>query len=84
MRSGVGALFTIPGALLWLASWIASIVVAFSEGGAWGFVFIFFGVAGPVAGIIEGIAWGNWTALIIGGIGLALIVVGVVVSGDDE
>ena len=83
MRTGVGMLFIIPGALLYLASWFFSIVVAFAEGGAWGWAFLFFGVSGPFAGLIEGIAWGNWSALVLGILGLISYGIGAAISGDD-
>lgn len=83
MRSGVGAVFIIPGGLLYIASWIVSIAVGFSEGGAWGFAFLFFGFTGPIAGLIEGLAWGNWTALVLAGIAMVSIGIGVAISGDN-
>lgn len=43
-----------------------------------------FGVLGPVAGLIEGIAWDNWTALIVSGIGLGIAIVGAIGSDDDS
>ena len=83
MRSGIGMLFFIPGGLLYVAAWIVSIVVAFDEGGGWGWIFLLFGVSGPLAGLIEGIVWGNWSALWLGAAALVFGVIGAAISGDD-
>jgi len=69
--------------LVYAAGYVISIVVAFSESTGWGIVFLMFGVLGPVAGLIEGLAWDNWTALIVSGIGLGIAILGAIGSDDD-
>ncbi len=83
MQSGLGGLLKISGQAIYLLAWVISIVVAFSEGGNWGFAFLFFGVTGPIAGLIEGIVWGNWVALWISGVGVVLVIAGSALSTDE-
>ncbi|MQF70476.1 hypothetical protein FIL92_00620 [SAR202 cluster bacterium AD-812-D07_MRT_10900m] len=83
MRNVVGMLFIIPGGLLYAASWIVSIIVAFDEGGGWGWIFLFFGATGPLGGLIEGIVWGNWSALGLAAVALIFVGVGAAISGGD-
>jgi hypothetical protein len=72
------------GGFVYAAGWVISIVVAFSESTGWGIVFLMFGVTGPLAGLIEGLAWNNWTALIVSGIGIGIAIVGALGSDDDS
>lgn len=78
----LGNVLAVIGGFLWLFSWIVALVVAFQQGTGWGILFIFLGITGPVAGLVEGIFWGNWTALGWGIVAIVLLGIGNALNSD--